>query len=217
VKTFSKDFYERDPALVAKDLLGKTLVRKLNSEILSGKIVETEAYYGENDPASRAYRGRKTFNELMFMDVGKTFIYMVHANWLLNIVAHLKNGVGAVLIRAIEPIQGIEIMRKNRNVKKLHDLTSGPGKLTKALGITKELNGINVTERDSQLVIVKGREEGFEICSSHRIGVKVDLPQKLRFFIKGNRFASRFLTLSSNEFGRFLLLSVSLPFIVVPP
>jgi len=190
VKALSKDFYERDPRLVAKDLLGKILLRKLDSEILSGKIVETEAYYGRKDPASRAYRGRKKFNELMFMSVGKTFIYMVHANWLLNMVAHLKGGVGAVLIRAIEPIEGIEIMWNNRNVKKLRDLTNGPGKLTKALAITKDLNGIDVTERDSQLLVIEGEKEGFEIYSSHRIGVKADLPQKLRFLIKGNKFVS---------------------------
>lgn len=190
MKMLSKDFYERDPALVARDLLRKILVRKLDSEILSGKIVETEAYYGRRDPASRAYRGRKMFNELMFMGVGKAFIYMVHANWLLNIVAHLKGGVGAVLIRAIEPIEGLEIMRKNRNVKKMRDVTSGPGKLTKALAITKELNGIDVTRRNSQLAILAEESEGFEVCSSHRIGVKVDLPQKLRFFIKGNKFVS---------------------------
>ncbi len=187
-----KDFYERDPALVARDLLGKILFRRLDSEILSGKIVETEAYYGGNDPSSKAYRGKKKFNELMFMDVGKAFIYMVHGNWLLNIVAHLKGHVGAVLIRAMEPLQGIETMRKNRNVKDIHNLTSGPGKLTKALVITKELNGIDVTKRNSELVMVKGKEESFEVCSSHRIGVKVDLPQKLRFFVKGNKFVSKF-------------------------
>jgi len=190
MKTLSKDFYERNPASVAKDLLGKVLVRRVDSEVLSGKIVETEAYYGGNDPASRAYRGKKKFNALMFMSVGKTFIYMVHANWLLNIVAHPKDGVGAVLIRAVEPIEGIETMRNNRNVKRLRDLTNGPGKLTKALAVTKELNGIDVTERDSQIVVVEGREESFEVCSSHRIGVKVDLPQKLRFFIEGNKFVS---------------------------
>lgn len=188
MKTLSKDFYERNPASVAKDLLGKTLQRKLDSEVLSGKIVETEAYYGGDDPASRAYRGKKRFNQLMFMSVGKTFIYMVHANWLLNIVAHPKGDVGAVLIRAVEPIEGIETMWSNRNVKRLRDLTNGPGKLTKALAITKELNGIDVTEGDSQIVVVEGEKEGFEICSSHRIGVKVDLPRELRFFIKGDKF-----------------------------
>jgi DNA-3-methyladenine glycosylase len=187
MKTLSKDFYERNPASVAKDLLGKTLLRKLDSEVLSGKIVETEAYYGGDDPASRAYRGKKKFNQLMFMDVGKAFIYMVHANWLLNIVAHPKGDVGAVLIRAIEPIEGIEIMWSNRNVKRLRDLTNGPGKLTKALAVTKDLNGIDITERDSQIVVIEEGEESFEICSSHRIGVKVDLPQKLRFFINANK------------------------------
>jgi len=187
----SMNFYERNPALVARDLPGKILVRRLDSEILSGRIVETEAYYGENDPASRAYKGRKMFNELMFMDVGKTFIYMVHANWLLNIVAHLKGGVGAVLIRAVKPLHGIETMRKNRDVKDIRNFTSGPGKLTKALAITKELNGIDVTRRNSQLVVVEGERESFEVCSSHRIGVKTDLPQELRFFVKGNKFVSK--------------------------
>jgi len=192
MKVLPKDFYERDPALVAKELLGKILVRRLGSEVLSGKIVETEAYYGKNDPASRAYTGRKIFNELMFLDVGKAFIYMVHANWLLNIVAHLKNDVGAVLIRAIEPLEGIEIMRKNRKVEDIRNLTSGPGKLTKALAITKEQNGINVTERSSELTITEGEMESFEIETSHRIGVKNDLPRELRFFVKGNKFVSKF-------------------------
>jgi len=187
-----RNFYERDPAKVAEDLLGKVLVRKLDSEILSGKIVETEAYYGKNDPASKAYKGRKIFNELMFMDVGKAFIYMVHGNWLLNIVAHVRGCVGAVLIRAIEPLEGIETMQKNRNAKDLLDLTSGPGKLTKALAITRALNGIDVTRKTSPLVVVKGKSEGFQICSSHRIGVKADLPQKLRFFVDGNKFVSKF-------------------------
>lgn len=189
VKMLSHDFYERDPALVATGLLGKVLVRKLDAEVLSGIIVETEAYYGRHDPASRAYKGRKKFNELMFMGAGKTFIYMVHGNWLLNTVAHLKGDVGAVLIRAIEPRKGIKTMEKNRNAKKLRDLTNGPGKLTKALAITKELNGNDVTE-NSQLVILEGEKESFEVCSSHRIGVKIDLPRKLRFFVKGNRFVS---------------------------
>jgi len=187
-----RNFYKRDPALVAKDLLGKVLVRKLNSKILSGKIVETEAYYGENDPASKAYKGRKTFNELMFMDVGKAFIYMVHGNWLLNIVAHVKDDVGAVLIRAIEPLEGIETMQKNRNVEDMRDLTSGPGRLTKALAITKDLNGIDITKKNSHILVVKGKSESLKVCSSHRIGVKADLPQKLRFFVKENKFVSKF-------------------------
>ncbi|MCS7124928.1 MAG: DNA-3-methyladenine glycosylase [Candidatus Bathyarchaeota archaeon] len=189
-----RSFYERDPATVARELLGKVLVRRLASQVLSGKIVETEAYYGEDDPASKAYKGRKTFNEPMFREAGRTFIYMVHGNWLLNIVAHPKGKVGAVLIRALEPLQGIEVMKKNRKIENLKALTSGPGKLTKALAITKELNGVDITEGNSDLVIVDVAEagkEGFDVCISHRIGVKMDLPQGLRFYIKGNRFVSK--------------------------
>lgn len=192
MKILPKRFYERDPATVAKELLGKTLVRRLDHQTLSGKIVETEAYYGENDPASKAYKGRKAFNELMYLDVGKTFIYMVHGNWLLNIVAHPKGGVGAVLIRAVEPLQGIEFVMKNRVVRDVYALTSGPGKLTKAMGITKEQNGLDVTMAENEIAIFEATAfEDFEICSSHRIGVKRDLPLELRFYIKGNRFVSK--------------------------
>lgn len=191
MRVLQRSFYERDSATVAKILLGKVLVRRLDSEILSGKIVETEAYFGGNDPASRAHMGRKPYNQLMFMEAGKAFIYMVHANWLLNIVAHSEGEVGAVLIRAIEPLHGTETMRKNRRVEKMRDLTSGPGKLTKTLAITKDLNGIDVTKEDAQLIIIAGEKELFDVCSSHRIGVKADLPQKLRFFVERNKFVSR--------------------------
>ncbi|MFQ6068816.1 MAG: DNA-3-methyladenine glycosylase, partial [Candidatus Bathyarchaeia archaeon] len=121
----------------------------------------------------------------------RTFIYMVHANWLLNIVAHLRGKVGAVLIRAVEPIQGIEVMVKNREVENFRSLTSGPGKLTKALAITKELNGVDVTNRKSELTVIEGEEGDFEIACSHRIGVRTDLPEELRFFIKGNKYVSK--------------------------
>jgi len=191
IKILETKFYKREPALVAKGLLGKILVRKINSKILSGKIAETEAYYGERDPASRAYKGRMKFNELMFAEPGRAFIYMVHGNWLLNIVAHLKGEVGAVLIRAVEPIRGIEVMVKNREAKNFHSLTNGPGKLSKALVITKTLNGIDVTRRESQLIVTGGKKEEFEMASSHRIGVRMDLPEELRFFIKGNKFVSK--------------------------
>jgi len=191
MKILERKFYEGDPAAVAKALLGKILVRKVDSKFLSGKIVETEAYYGERDPASRAYKGRMKFNELMFAEPGRTFIYMVHGNWLLNIVAHFKGEVGAVLIRAVEPILGIEVMVKNREVENFHSLTNGPGKLSKALAITKDLNGIDVTKRKSDLRVTEGKEEEIEISSSHRIGLRVDLPRELRFFIRENKFVSR--------------------------
>lgn len=192
MRILSRRFYERDPSLVAKSLLGKVLVRKIDSRVLSGKIVETEAYYGEEDPASRAYYGRPKFCiKLMHEKSGLTLIYMVHNNWLLNFVAHEKDKTGAVLIRAIEPLQGIEIMRINRRVNNLYHLTNGPGKLTKALVITKELNGIDVTDEKSELIVGEEKKEKFKVSSSHRIGVRKDLPQELRFFIKENKFVSK--------------------------
>jgi len=89
-------------------------------------------------------------------------------------------------------LDGIEVMQKNRDVKDLHDLTNGPGKLTEALAITRELNGVGLTKKNSQLVVVEGKSESLQICSSHRIGVKTDLPQKLRFFVRESKFVSRF-------------------------
>jgi len=178
------------PLQLQKSFLEKWLLESCLAN-LSGKIVETEAYYGVNDPASKAYKGLKTFNEPMFREVGRTFIYMVHGNWLLNMVAHPKGDVGAVLIRALEPLQGIEVMKMHRKTESIKALTSGPGRLTKALAITKELNGIDVTDIKNTLTIVEGENEAFDVCTSHRIGVKTDLPQKLRFYIKGSIFVSK--------------------------
>jgi DNA-3-methyladenine glycosylase len=192
MKILSRNFYERKTEKVAKELLGKILIRKINSKILSGKIVETEAYYGKEDPASRAYIGRpKYVVKLLYDEPGKALIYNVHANWLFNIVAHEKGKAGAILIRAIEPIEGIEDMIKNRKIKNIFELTNGPGKLTKALKINKELNGIFVTNIESPIIIIEGMNEEIEICSSHRIGVSRNLKKKLRFFIKGNKFVSK--------------------------
>lgn len=185
-----RKFYEREPEAVAKELLGKRIVRRLGDEVLDGIIVETEAYYGLEDPASRAYHGQKVYNKLMWSDSGKVFIYNVHNNWMFNIIAHQFDSIGAVLIRAIDPKRGIGVMRKNRKVKNVFELTNGPGKLTKALKIDKGLNGIFVTSKKSE-VFVLDNEMNFEIESSHRVGVRKDLDRKLRFFMKGNRFVSK--------------------------
>jgi len=186
-----RSFYRRDTSVVAQGLLGKTIVRRLGQHVLTGRIVETEAYYGDQDPASRAYKGRKNYNSPMFDDPGRLFIYMVHSWWLLNIAAHEPGEVGAVLIRALEPIEGIPVMEENRGVTDLHNLTSGPGKLTKALNVTKDLHGLDVTEGSAELKIVDEGPEEFQTATSHRIGVTWDLPQELRYYIKGSRFVSR--------------------------
>jgi DNA-3-methyladenine glycosylase len=189
-KILPREFYQRDPEVAARDLLGKRLVRRLDGNRLGGIIVETEAYYGLDDPASRAYHGIKNYNRLMWSEVGRAFIYNVHKYWMFNIVAHEAKHIGAVLIRALEPTKGMGVMKRNRSVKRIIDLTNGPGKLTTALKIDKGLNGIPVTLPESEIVITDSGIE-FEIGSSHRIGVNKDLDRKLRFFIKGNKFVSR--------------------------
>jgi len=191
MKMLKRKFFSRNPETVARELLGKILVRKFGNKVLSGRIVEDEAYFGEEDPASRAYLGRpKHCVKLMHSKPGRILIYNVHNNWLLNVVAHEDKKVGAVLIRAIEPIEGIEEMKKNRKTKNVFELTNGPGKLTKALAIDKSLNGIDSTSKKSQINFFDS-EEKFEISCSKRIGVSRDLEQELRFFIKDNKFVSR--------------------------
>ncbi|MEM1544069.1 MAG: DNA-3-methyladenine glycosylase [Candidatus Bathyarchaeia archaeon] len=188
-KTLPREFYARNPKTVAIELLGKILVRRLGNAHLKGIIVETEAYYGIDDPASRAREGMKRYNMPMWDTPGLAFIYNVHNNWMLNVVAHEPNSVGAVLIRALEPLSEIELMMANRRVNNIIKLTSGPGRLTRALKIDKELNCVDLTMSEGPLFIVDG-EVAHEIGSSHRIGVRRDLNEELRFYIKGNPFVS---------------------------
>lgn len=189
MQLLQKDFYSRRTELVARDLLGKILVRRIGDELLGGIIVETEAYFGGDDPASRAFNGMKAYNRVMFEEPGRLFIYNVHKYWMLNIIAH-TDGVGGILIRAIEPTMGLEIMKQNRSVKKLRGLTSGPGKLTLALDVDKSLNGIYVI-KESSPVYVMDNEFECAIGTSHRIGVTRDLPEHLRFYVKNNIFVSK--------------------------
>lgn len=190
-KILTGEFYCRDTAKVARELLGKKLIRKTecSGNVLGGIIIETEAYYGETDPASRAYHGEKNYNKVMWSEPGQLFIYNVHQYWMLNIVAHKEGAVGAVLIRAIEPSEGINLMMRNRPVDDIHNLTSGPGKLTLALNINKKFNGRKITDTSASINIYDNKLD-FESGSSNRIGVTKDLKEKLRFYIVGNAFLS---------------------------
>ena len=118
-KVLPTEFYARDSAVVAQELLGNLLIRKLHESLLVGIMVEIEAYYGLGDPASRAYQGLKKYNQPMWKEAGRTFIYNVHKYWMFNIVAHYPDEIGAVLIRALQPIQGLEVMKTNRSVEKV--------------------------------------------------------------------------------------------------
>lgn len=190
MEVLPQKFYERDPALVAKELLGKVLVHRSPEGTTSGMIVETEAYFGKGDPASRASRKRTRLNELMWWRGGLAFVYMVHNNWMFNVTAEREGVPGAVLIRALEPLKGVELMKRRRRMEDLRLLASGPGRLTQAMGITYGHHKVDLT-KSRILTVVKGVPLEFKISRSHRIGVSADLKRELRFFIRGNRFVSK--------------------------
>jgi len=189
VKVLPPSFYARDTKLVAKELLGKLLVHYSSRGKLVGKIVETEAYYGVGDPASHSYRGKTKRSAIMWGPPGTSYVYFTYGmHFLLNVVTEKEGVPGAVLIRALEPLEGIDIMRKNRKRVRLHELTKGPARLTEAFGIDGSFNGHNLTK--GKLFIVEGDKEVFKIECTPRRGIKRGLDKKLRFYIKGNPFVS---------------------------
>ncbi len=173
----NKNFFSKSAEVVAQNLLGKILCRKINGKVLRAKIVETEAYFGSDDPASRA-RQNGDLRQTMLMEPATILTYGVHNNWLINFVTNDKGKAEAVLLRALEPLN----FKAN---------TKGPGLLTKALKINKELHKKNICEKKDIWLEENNKTEKFEIIKSFRIGVKKDLPKKLRFYIKGNEWVSR--------------------------
>lgn len=166
-----REFYSKDTVIVAKNLLGKKIVRKIGKHEISGIITETEAYRHKDDPASHAFSKITDRNKVMFQDVGVSYVYFTYGMYFcFNIVAKSpKKEAGAVLIRAIEPVKGIKIMQENRGNVNLKNLTNGPAKLAQALNITKEHYGIDITKK-SKLYIAEGIKPK-KIITSPRIGI----------------------------------------------
>jgi DNA-3-methyladenine glycosylase len=176
--------------IVARELIGKTFVRLahgLSSQMpirLAGTIVETEAYGYTNDRASHAYSGVTTRNRPMFGEVGKTYVYFIYgSHFCVNISAHSNRmRAGAVLIRAIEPCEGVDEMRKLRSSENLSDLTSGPGKICQAMNITQSLNSLDVTDPRSDIHIEFGKNNAKKnFASTERIGIRYAAKKKWRF------------------------------------
>lgn len=197
MKKLPISFYQRtDVVQIAKELLGKILVTKRNGITTSGRIVEVEAYNGVADKASHAFGGRRTKrNEVMYADGGIAYVYLCYGiHHLFNVVTNNKNIPHAILIRALEPVKGIDAMLKRTGKKKPDNtLTRGPGNLSRALAITTTLSGQSLQGKDLFMA-----EDGFtvskkEIISSPRIGVDYagkDARLPYRLFIKGNPFVS---------------------------
>jgi DNA-3-methyladenine glycosylase len=182
-----RDFYDRPAIEVARDCLGKILVHGKTA----GRIVETEAYLGVDDRAAHAWRGLTERTRVIFGPPGHAYVYFIYGMYeCLNFVAEPEGQAGCVLVRAVEPLAGIVQMQRRRpTAKRIEDLASGPGKLTRAMGISREQNGADLTE--SALHVRDLREHTpFEVQVTPRIGIRhcADLP--LRFLIANNRFVS---------------------------
>ena len=179
-----REFYLENTVSVAKNLLGKKIIRKIGRVEMSGIITETEAYRHKDDPASHAFRNITERNKVMFGEVGRAYVYFTYGmHFCFNVVArNPKSKAGAVLIRAIEPKKGIKTMQKNRKIENLKNLTNGPAKLSQALKITKSHYGVDLTN-NTELFIIDG-ERPKKIISSSRIGIKEATDKLWNFKIK---------------------------------
>jgi len=187
----SRVFYERGTVTVAKELLGKFVVRVVGRNRLVGRIVEVEAYRGFDDPASHAFRGITPRTTPMFGESGHAYVYFTYGNhYCFNVTTERTGVAGAVLIRALEPVEGLNVMKRFRPHVSTLDITNGPGKLTKALSIDKTLNKIDLTKR-GPLFLTGNDSERVEISCSVRIGITAGADRLWRFFIHSNPYVSR--------------------------
>jgi DNA-3-methyladenine glycosylase len=184
-KIIPREFYQREPSLVAQELLGKYLVRKIDENLLIGKIVETEAYLGKTDPAAHGFKGKTRRNAVLFGEAGIAYIYSIHRYHCFNIVTETIDTPSGVLVRAIEPIEGIKMMKLFRGVEIGKGFTSGPGKVCQAFDITTKLNGVDVTLSNSPLFITEGEIVPLDLIEkSERIGISKAKDLLLRYYIK---------------------------------
>ena len=191
-KPLPRSFSNRNTLIVAQELLGKFLVRRIPEGDIVAKIVEVEAYRGNDDPASHAYKGETPRNQLMFGKPGFAYVYFIYGNhYCLNVTTEPEGVPGAVLIRAVEIVDGLEVARKNREANSLVNLSNGPGKLTEALNISKIHNGIDLTNPDELFICAPKIIESFETTTSKRVGVKAGVEKPWRFYTKNSKFISR--------------------------
>lgn len=190
----SRKFYLRPTLQVVRDLLGKFLVRKINDRYIIGKIVEVEAYR-QNDPASHSFNGRTKRNDVMFWVGGHLYVYFTYGmHFCCNVVTGPEGRGEAILLRSVEPLEGIDVMMKKRKFpstrKDILNLTNGPAKLCEAFGIKRCDNG---TDLLSETVFISEGETilAEKIARSGRIGISNGKEKKWRFYIKGNQWVSK--------------------------
>ncbi|MBK7501140.1 MAG: DNA-3-methyladenine glycosylase [Ignavibacteriales bacterium] len=193
----TRKFFIRPVLVVAKDLLGKVLIKKDGNRVLAARIIEVEAYDGKVDKASHSFNGKTKRNEVMFNEGGYFYVYFTYgAHFCCNVVTGKRNNGEAVLIRAVEPLLGINKMIENRfgrelkSEKEIYNLTSGPGKVCKAFGFNKEHSGLDLTN-SSVFIVNQPKLKNNMIGVSKRIGITKSASLPWRFFEIGNPYLSK--------------------------
>jgi DNA-3-methyladenine glycosylase len=185
-----QDFFGRATDEVARRLIGTTLVRATSAGVTSGRVVETEAYLDASDRASHAAWSKRG-QDVMHRAPGTVYIYRSYGmHWMFNIVAHAPEDIGAILIRAVEPLAGIELMEQRRGTSDLRQLCSGPGKLCQAFAIDESLHKDDLATSNEVWIEWGTSEPVAEILVGERIGITKSPELPLRFFVPGNRFVS---------------------------
>ncbi len=194
------EFYRRPVVQVARELLGRWLLRRTAQGLAGGRIVEVEAYLGPGDPASHSYRGRTRKNASMFSAGGRAYVYPIHSRWCFNVVTDTQRVPSAVLVRAIEPLLGLELMAYRRGTTQLLQLARGPARLCQALAIDRRLDGWNLAS-GRRLWIARGDDQvpaEEQIAITPRIGISQAREELLRFvhlgreaFLSGPRHLHR--------------------------
>jgi DNA-3-methyladenine glycosylase len=195
LRPLPRAFFDRDPRLVGPDLLGKILVRRQGRKVLTGRIVEVEAYLGADDPAAHASIGKTPRNSVLFGPPGYAYVYFIYGNHFCLNVSCLPEGTpGGILFRALEPLEGIKEMFTLRGIEEgldLRRLTSGPGRLAAAFGITRERdNGKDLTDPESDLYIADDGSLPPQVLITKRIGITKAAEMPLRYIVAGNTFVS---------------------------
>ncbi len=197
-KKLPREFFLQDTVTVARALLGCTLWRRMGRDLLAARLVEVEAYLGANDPASHARRGlRSARNESMYLEGGHAYVYFTYGmHWCMNVVTQEADTAEAVLLRAAEPVRGIDSMRERRpKAKRDYDLMNGPGKLCSALAIDRAFDGEDLRGERLYLTMREAEIAERDVAVSPRIGVEGAGEAAfwpLRFFLRGNRYVSAY-------------------------
>jgi DNA-3-methyladenine glycosylase len=187
-----RTFYDRDPVLVARELLGKTLVRRTAAGQCTGRIVETEAYLAAGDTSSHSHRGQTRKNATMFGPPGFLYVYSIHSRYCMNVVTEGEGVASAILLRAVEPLEGVALMQRRRGHSKLLDLTRGPARLCEAFDVDRTMDGWDLTSGTRIWLTESTADETARttIEVSRRIGVTSAHDLMLRFFHSNCRFVS---------------------------